>query len=1131
MDDSSIAKSLDITSQVVIKPNEKQQYFETHGKDVTVMGFSGKHDHGSSKVKLKNIVDYKWEVKNYTGRLIAIHLDGHHIAYSIKLNNQGTAEGAVRVVNQQSGQRALIKGMGGEVLDLQFAYLETQTILACIDDASLFIHRIETLSDKLAVVLLVKIQDTLVGHDCKYDKVAWCPSVPQSKDDVDEYASQLLVWSRGTQFQCYSINAVLDTYGMGIHEAADISDGSLKFQENSKTITYAMFSPDGTTLGVSSDDGSIDFYQIYLHLKDTSPRRLHHWKPHGGKVVTSFFFLDNHTEFTSNNTFWKHAITGADNNTEFKVWRCDTWTCIQTVTFKAPNDFSLHLKAEIDKTSSYLMVSDTVNRGLYALQIAKMTRDDDSTSEENGEGSSKKDVPNVNTIAYVKSITEFPLSSPILSFGIVDAALRKYKCGVTDAYLIDEMDDYDEENNSLYCVVIHMFLVQPKSVQECHVLYQPTLSMDTQLGSTLDLLVAEDRSEDEVVRDEAAEEDTTVVISPKPSNSLNLSSGFGHKQPSQLNLMTPESFHSPGKKESVPEGVSEDVMSAIRMLAASTTSPEQKNLLSLVNDDEPRHSFLRDLPVPTAPQAEILASGGSSPSREVQKILSLNKNDCLSEYFDDAEVGDEDVEDNLGASEDKDGKSDWPKVPNIQHITQMPTEILTDTNAKARSIEMKLDRMMELMYAQKSKIDELESELEHLKKRQINGDGVDYKMLSENLEGNLTQMLEEYLQRVDRQHGVKVESLLAERSSEIREIHEALLHSFNQAFVNQITEKLSVVLLMELKHQLLPVLTTKAESMVVEIGQKSDHLLRDTISKVCTSKPIVDSFAASSLRGVQSVFQTTFTEILTKTLVPAFDKSTQEMFRQINNTFTLGITKFVQQLDAFIMQQQPIQDKSEETHKLLRGISIQLNMSNDKMINSCTAQIIHDLNKDFKSLQINLQKTIKECVKTEMQKSFEAQTANLEDSVLSVVRSQTQTPSIFDVQEKIRVLLSQGMINKAFHQALIANDLTLVEFVLDRADYKTVFNPCPLEQTVLLSLIQQITADMSSFNDVKHKYLSEAVMNLNIKDSITKEHAPSVMKELYQKCQSFIAANPQSHICGGLRMLLMAIQGLGFKVI
>lgn len=30
-----------------------------------------------------NIVDYKWELKNYPGHLIAVHMDGKHIAYVI----------------------------------------------------------------------------------------------------------------------------------------------------------------------------------------------------------------------------------------------------------------------------------------------------------------------------------------------------------------------------------------------------------------------------------------------------------------------------------------------------------------------------------------------------------------------------------------------------------------------------------------------------------------------------------------------------------------------------------------------------------------------------------------------------------------------------------------------------------------------------------------------------------------------------------------------------------------------------------------------------------------------------------------------------------------------------------------
>lgn len=91
--------------------------------------------------------------------------------------------------------------------------------------------------------------------------------------------------------------------------------------------------------------------------------------------------------------------------------------------------------------------------------------------------------------------------------------------------------------------------------------------------------------------------------------------------------------------------------------------------------------------------------------------------------------------------------------------------------------------------------------------------------------------------------------------------------------------------------------------------------------------------------------------------------------------------------------------------------------------------------------------------------------------MLSVVRSQAQTPvpSVQEIQQKIYSLLKQSRINEAFHTALIANDLSLVEYTLEKADLSKVFNPCALEQTVLLSLIQQLTADMKNHTEVKQK--------------------------------------------------------------
>lgn len=105
----------------------------------------------------------------------------------------------------------------------------------------------------------------------------------------------------------------------------------------------------------------------------------------------------------------------------------------------------------------------------------------------------------------------------------------------------------------------------------------------------------------------------------------------------------------------------------------------------------------------------------------------------------------------------------------------------------------------------------------------------------------------------------------------------------------------------------------------------------------------------------------------------------------------------------------------------------------------------------------------------QVQKQFLEQTSAIQSSVLSVVRTQTPVPSSQNIQTNICRLLEQGQTNKAFHLALIANDLSLVEFTIKKADFASVFQPCSLEQTVLLSLIQQLSADMKNHSEIKQK--------------------------------------------------------------
>lgn len=57
---------------------------EVYATDVVVSTNAGTHSLGSSKVKLKSLVDYNWEPRLYSGQLLAVHLSGKYLAYCIK---------------------------------------------------------------------------------------------------------------------------------------------------------------------------------------------------------------------------------------------------------------------------------------------------------------------------------------------------------------------------------------------------------------------------------------------------------------------------------------------------------------------------------------------------------------------------------------------------------------------------------------------------------------------------------------------------------------------------------------------------------------------------------------------------------------------------------------------------------------------------------------------------------------------------------------------------------------------------------------------------------------------------------------------------------------------------------------
>ncbi|XP_055837363.1 enhancer of mRNA-decapping protein 4 homolog isoform X5 [Episyrphus balteatus] len=1143
--------SSDILSSnvIVFKTGDKQHCYEINEPNVTIVGSAGSHDHGSSKVKLKNIVDYKWETKNYPGHLIAVHIDGKHIAYVINVNNKiSRTEGMVRVVNATTGLRALIKGMSGEVLDLQFAHIENERILASIDASSLYVHKIDMISETLVCNLLIKIEDPLTNYTPKYDKISWCPYVDCSSDD-DEESNQLIVWARGSIYQCFNVNTINVNYGqIGKFCPTDIATGYLKFYEPTLVITWVALSPDGTTLGVGGEDGIIRFYQIWsqVYFHEKEPRCLHQWKPHGGRPVSSFFFLDNLTK-TSADSYWKYALTGADDNTEFKIWDCGTWECLQTINIKTSEDKKLKFIAEIDRTSSYLVISNLDTRVMYVLQIITApdgTPSIDMNALSSAGGGSLNNTVTINSNdqikkkavgVCVKSVSEFPLSSPILSFSIVDAAVRRYKCA-NDNYLCDEMDDYDEETNSIYCVVVRMFIVQPKSVQECHILYQPTVDENTDVKSSISndstkefiensseksndkdldnvavqtMTGTSDKGPLDALFERVSNAQTNVVgvdktDSPNPSPHLSTSS---HKSFQQVNLMTPDAFSS----------------SSI----AIENSSNRNNI-------------------------DNLTSGNSSPSREVQEIMSLQDYDCRKNSYsgDETDQGkpkngpSTNVINKLPENQNEPEKkippqtssitSIWPKVPDVRTVKKHSTELQNSENLITTSepnndlsdINMKMSKILDLVQKQSVQIKILQNEINELKEGNATNTYKDMKDFSFKVEMQLSKLMESYLKRYENEHKKKLSAFLAGKEAQNRELRDTFVQLINQFTLTRLTEVISKVITIEIQRQIMPMLAAKIDGLQQQIQMDVanklaafDMMLKDNIAHVCKSKNIIDAFGKSVLVGVQGSLQSAFVESMSSTLIPAYEKSSQNMFKQLHEAFSVGIKEFMEQFDNYLSHLQPMQDSTEEILNKFSGFRQHLDSILIKHRNTVQESML-DTKKDVKHMEILLTRQIAEVVRTEVRKGFESQTATLRS------QATTPAPSIYDIKDQIKLLLSTGQINKAFHQALLANDLSLVEFTLQRADHNAVFHPCCLEQKVLLSLIQQISADMSNHNEVKQNYLADAILSINPNDPITREHAPKVMQELYRNCQAFLLTQTKNPQCSNVRMLMKAIQGL-----
>ena len=347
------------------------------------------------------------------------------------------------------------------------------------------------------------------------------------------------------------------------------------------------------------------------------------------------------------------------------------------------------------------------------------------------------------------------------------------------------------------------------------------------------------------------------------------------------------------------------------------------------------------------------------------------------------------------------------------------------------------------------------------------------------------------------------------------------------------------------------------EQLAKDMAEKMrsiENVLKDSVSKMFKSKTLMDSISQSVAGSMQGAIVNSYRETFQKVIVPNFEKSCQNMYQQVNTSFAKGTQDYLIEFDQLAKQHRKMFDENKEP------ILSQMKQYNEQMhkhsaqvaaeMATNLAQFEQQFDAHLRNTNAVLQDTIissvKAIVKEEIHLAMRDQQHTLPDRLINQMRqSGTMTPlpmmsggpnSAFistgsgfnslnsannmgqDTQTQINNFLQKNQFNSAFQVALCAADLQLLMNLCETVNPNQVFeqttnNPskkpqCQLQQPVILSLIQQLSQDLSQNLDLKMKYLEEAVINLDLANPLTKEHTPAVVGQLVPKLQQYIQTHP-----------------------
>jgi len=258
-------------------------------------------------------------------------------------------------------------------------------------------------------------------------------------------------------------------------------------------------------------------------------------------------------------------------------------------------------------------------------------------------------------------------------------------------------------------------------------------------------------------------------------------------------------------------------------------------------------------------------------------------------------------------------------------------------------------------------------------------------------------------------------------------------------------------------------LKTEVKGLQPQITAAAQNAAKDSIRTVLPKEAmgaIKTSLDKQLPLAVQSsltkVIQDSFKQSFSRQIVPAFESACQSMLSQLDNTLIKGFK-----------EQSSVLKEPVELSSVLRT-------------NLETARSLVD--------------------------RLGEQSAGMTHTVSSSTAGTFRTSGPVDPKAEIKSLLSNRKYEQAFSKALGLQDLATVGWLCNTVDAPTVLGLVPpaLSPMVLLSLLQQLAADLSVSSSSKLSWIREAAMAINPADQSIAAHIRPVLDQVHASLQAIL---------------------------